>query len=206
MSKTKVNLAPPRENTAERWGAYPEDWDYFSQTLGITEDLLPVVCNPNAKISPASKLKALGKVPSEYNANGEVVGIPNWTAYRATERDVESWKRNPDYGICVQTRLLRAYDIDIENKALAERAQAFFENAAGFPMSCRYRDNSGKCLLVFKQPGKFAKQSVRVEGGIVEFLANGQQFVAIGTHTSGVRYKWHHLGAGMRIIQTPTLQ
>ena len=28
------------------------------------------------------------------------------------------------------------------------------------------------------------------EGGLVEFLATGQQFVALGTHPSGVRYEW----------------
>lgn len=29
---------------SNRWGASPEEWAHWSQTLGLTEDLLPVVC------------------------------------------------------------------------------------------------------------------------------------------------------------------
>jgi len=33
---------------SKRWGAFPEDWTHFDLALGLTEDLLPVVSNPDA--------------------------------------------------------------------------------------------------------------------------------------------------------------
>ncbi|EKM5824266.1 hypothetical protein PU342_004757, partial [Salmonella enterica] len=49
------------------WGATPDEWFHFDLVLGRTDQLLPVVCNPGATISPNSKLKMLGKTPSLYN-------------------------------------------------------------------------------------------------------------------------------------------
>ena len=45
------------------WGATPEDWNLFSDTLELTADLLPVVSMPGAQISPRSFMKSLGKTP-----------------------------------------------------------------------------------------------------------------------------------------------
>jgi predicted P-loop ATPase len=39
-------------------------------------------------------------------------------------------------------------------------------------------------------PGEFGKRVIKVDGGMIEFLANGQQFIAAGTHPSGDRYQW----------------
>ena len=57
------------------YGATPQEWAHFDVVLGLTEDLLPVVSNPNAVISPQSKMKGLGKTPSRYNRQREVAGI-----------------------------------------------------------------------------------------------------------------------------------
>ena len=57
------------------WGASSDDWFYFSTILGLTSDLLPVVSNLEARISPASKIQKVGKTPSRYNREREVVGI-----------------------------------------------------------------------------------------------------------------------------------
>ena len=54
----------------------------------------------------------------------------------------------------------------------------------------RFRENSGKCLLAFELPGEYGKGVLKVAGGIVEFLANGQQCVVAGAHSSGARYEW----------------
>ena len=94
------------------WGATPDDWAHFATTLYLQADLLPVVSNPGAKISPASKMRELGKTPSRYDANGLVVGIPKWTQLKSTDRDIGRWSQHSDLGICLQTRRVRAIDID----------------------------------------------------------------------------------------------
>lgn len=173
------------------YGALASDWAHFGQGLGLAADLLPVVSNPNAKVSPLSSLKTLGKTPSVYNSSGLVVGIPKWTQRSTTSEDIAEWEKQPDYGICVQTRRLRAIDIDVEDAELALRIVARFEENFGRKLPRRWRENSGKCLLIFNCPGTFSKRAFKVEGGgQVEFLADGQQFVAVGTHPSGVRYQW----------------
>lgn len=50
--------------------------------------------------------------------------------------------------------------------------------------------NSSKFLLAFRLEGEFTKRRFKTQHGIVEFLAAGQQFIACGTHPSGVRYEW----------------
>lgn len=170
------------------YGAMPGDWAHFVR-LGLEDDLLPVVSDPAAKIDPKSKLQGLGKTPSRYNQAGLVVGLPKWTSHVTTDRDVERWTRDSRLGICVQTRVVRAIDIDIEDPVAAAAVREFIELGAGL-MPLRRRSGSGKCLLMFKMPGDFTKRILRTAHGAIEFLANGQQFVAIGTHPKGMRYEW----------------
>lgn len=175
----------------ERYGASPEDWLHFDIILGLTADLLPVVSNPNAEISDKSTLKTVGKTPSRYNRDGKAVGFANWTSYIAKPVQIEQWAKNSDYGICVQTRNVRAIDVDVSDPALAEKIKAYISKTLEIEIPCRYRDNSSKFLLMFEMPGEFTKQIIKIsDGNIIEFLANGQQFIAVGTHTSGEPYKW----------------
>jgi hypothetical protein len=60
----------------------------------------------------------------------------------------------------------------------------------GIELPARRRANSGKCLLAFRLVGEFGKRHFKTATGLVEFLATGQQFVAVGTHPSGARYEW----------------
>lgn len=169
------------------WGATPEHWAHFA-ALDLTEDLLPVVSNPGATISPMSKMRDLGKTPSRYDSAGQVVGIPKWTQHRSTERDIARWLAHSDLGICLQTRTVRAIDIDIADPVRAAEVRDMVGLMCELPR--RFRSSSGKCLLTFKMPGDFAKRVIRTPHGIIEFLATGQQFIAVGTHPSGVRYEW----------------
>lgn len=172
------------------WGASPEAWRHFAQRLGLTEDLLPVVSNPHAKIAELSKLKDLGKTPSRYNNAGQVVGIPSWTAQLTTEKQVKLWSSQGDLGICVQTRNVRAIDIDIEHVDRAREVMEMFQFALG-PLPVRRRPGTGKCLLALRVAGSLTKRVLRTEHGAIEFLASGQQFVAVGTHVkSRERYEW----------------
>ena len=185
------------------FGATRDDWRALATACPIT-DLLPVVSNPDAKISSRSKLTALGKTPSRYYGDGTAGGIQQWTQYPATKEDINSWAKQPDYGICVQTRLVRAIDVDIKDPAQAATVFALLEP---LKLPKRMRANSSKFLLAFRMPGEFAKRTIKTSHGIVEFLANGQQFIAAGSHfnndgtPSGARYQW----LGGTPIEIPTL-
>lgn len=176
--------------TALRFGATPEEWDHFSRVLGLTMDLLPVVSNLQATISSRSTLSSLGKTPSLYNPDRQVIGILNWTNHITTEEEIARWSAEPDYGICVITRTIRALDVDVTDPAEAEAILAICQRMMPDPLVMRRRANSPKFLLAFRMPGAFAKCTMKTSGGIIEFLADGQQFVACGTHPSGVRYEW----------------
>ncbi len=173
---------------SKNYGATPEEWDHFDLILGIGPDLLPVVSNPDAKVSADSKIQGIGKTPSRYNGAGEVVGIAGWTSHQASDKDIARWSRQPDYGICLQTRTVRALDIDVDDTNLV--ADILGEVFAHRYMPTRRRPNSAKCLLAFTLPGELGKRKMVVDGGIIEFLATGQQFIALGTHPSGARYEW----------------
>ncbi len=170
-------------------GATKADWEHFAYRLGLVGDLLPVVSDPKAQISPRSSLRAVGKVPSLLDDQGRAVGVKRWTQKRATEAEVATWSQNERLGICVQTRQVRAIDIDIDDPALAERLENAFTRALG-GLPCRSRPGTGKRLLLLRAAGHAQKRSFTVRGGQVELLATGQQFIAIGTHPSGCRYQW----------------
>ena len=109
------------------YGAAPGDWNHFDLFLELTEDLLPVVSNPHAVKSPLSKIAGPGKTPSIYNKKGQMAGFPKWTEYRATLDDVEKWSKQPDYGICLQTRKVRAIDVDISDFDESVDVEAFVD-------------------------------------------------------------------------------
>lgn len=177
---------------AARFGAFPEEWNHLDLVLGLTEDLLPVVSNPVAEISAQSTLKTLGKTPSVYNKKGKVAGLVSWTDYEATSENIQEWSEEEDYGICIQTRNVRAIDIDVEDpEAVGRIEKCVRSNLANALPPRRYRNASAKCLIAFRLPGEMPKRILRFDGGLIEFLGNGQQFVAYGTHPSGVKYQWN---------------
>jgi predicted P-loop ATPase len=172
------------------FGASPEEWAHFDLVLGLTEDLLPCVADPGVAISDKSNMKAIGKTPSIINRNGKAAGIPEWTAKRSTGKEIERWSQDDRLGICLQCRQMRALDIDVDHPSAGDISSLFGLMIEPEWLPIRYRSNSNKCLLAFTLDGDFPKRSFKTEHGLVEFLGNGQQFVAIGTHTSGQRYEW----------------
>ena len=172
------------------YGASIDTWKHFSRVAGLTADLLPVVSNPNAEISEHSKMADLGKTPSVYNASRKVAGFPKWTSYEATENDISRWRREPDYGICIQTRTIRAIDIDVPDKAYAQQIVDCVHDCLGLKLPRRSRKGTGKTLLAYRVEGPLPKRTIPVLGGIIEFLGDGQQFIASGQHKDGNRYLW----------------
>ncbi|GJK37046.1 VapE domain-containing protein [Enterobacter hormaechei] len=177
----------------KNWGATPDEWFHFDLVLGRTDQLLPVVCNPGATISPNSKLKMLGKTPSLYNRDRLATGIKDWTEHVVTERDFARWSNEPDYGICVRTgHGWLALDCDSEDEDIQADIHKTLVQLLGELPPRRWRANSNKCLYLLAVDGDFRKRIHRLAGdmGIIELLANGQQFVACGTHSSGSRIEW----------------
>lgn len=172
-------------------GATPQDWARL-QSIGLTSELLPVVSDTSATIDPNSSIKDIGKTPSRFNQAGNVVGIGKWTQQQTTASQVRAWSQDPRLGICIQTRHVRAIDVDLADPERSAEVRSLVEMILG-EMPCRWRSNSGKLLLAFTMPGEFAKRIIRTGEGIIEFLSTGQQFIAHGTHTSGVRYQWDKL-------------
>jgi len=181
-----------------RYGASPGEWKHFSEVLGLTDDILPVVCNPNIPISLDSTLKSIGKTPSKVSNWGRASGIAAWTEKHTTPKDVDRWQRNPDHGLCIQTRRVHALDFDITNRELAIEAERIVVRHLGC-MPVRYRREASKFLIPFyvtrESDEPLRKRSFDLQhraDGIVEFLAYGQQFVAIGYHASGEFYQWRN--------------
>jgi hypothetical protein len=172
------------------YGARPDEWAHFENALGLCADLLPVVSNTHAQIASGSSIKELGKTPSRYNASRRAVGIPAWTRKTCSSEDIANWSSEPDYGICVQTRNVRALDCDISDPELAHKIEAFVRSRLAQQLPCRKRANSSKFLLAFRLTGEHRKRTIKTAAGKIEFLGNGQQFVAVGTHPSGARYEW----------------
>ena len=166
-------------------GATPEEWAALAKAAGV-ENLLPTVCNPAARVSARSSLAKPGKVPCRYNSAGEVSGFPGWPTNSATLDDVAAWSGQPDYGICIQARAIRAIDVDITDHAMAARVRAMLP--PGFPI--RSRANSSKFLMAFRLDEDRSKRVIKTNHGAIELLATGQQFVAAGRHESGARYVW----------------
>lgn len=175
-------------------GASREEWTHFSQTLGLTRDLLPVVSDAFATIDPRSRMVSLGKTPSWFTPQGTVTGIPRWTHIEASEKAIRGWMEHDKYGICIQTRRVRAIDIDVDDPALSAEYRDFIFKTLGVALPERYRPNSGKLLLAFRFPEddeeQWPKRWFKVDGGLVEWLGDGQQFIAIGTHPSNEKYTW----------------
>ena len=171
-------------------GASPGEWSHFDLILGLREDLLPAVCNPQAPISPKSSLKKLGKTPSQYNSKRFATGFVDWTQHKTNQNEIDKWSKEPEYGICLQTRKVRAIDVDVPDAELAQVIEQFIETHLSTKLPKRMRSNSGKFLLAFTLEGDLAHREVPVEGGVIEFLGSGQQFIAVGMHESGVPYEW----------------
>lgn len=181
-----------RHSMTPRIGAELTDWDAFT-ALGLTEDLLPVVSDTSLQISPRSRIGKAGKTPSIVNSEGHIVGLSKWTERRTRPNEVKQWAKDGRLGVCLQTREVRAFDVDIGDSTISAQVRGLIELLAG-GLPCRWRRNSGKLLLAFRMPGEFKKQQIHTEHGVIEFLATGQQFIAAGTHPSGTRYEWENLG------------
>ena len=173
--------------TEPRYGALPEEWEFWSTTLGLMTELLPTVCTPHATISPTSVLTTYHKVPCRYTTIGLVVGMPKWNALHSRAADIRDWSAEQDYGICLQMRTIQAFDVDITNAAIVAKIT---DTLGLYEMPRRWRENSSKCLFLFHPATPSKKRVLKVGDGMIEMLGLGNQCLVAGHHPSGVRYQW----------------
>lgn len=179
-------------------GATLDEWMHFDFVLGLGENLLPCVpYSPDVRILPGSALEGkLGKIPSMFNGRAEAHGLTGWQKREFTRAELAYWSGDRRLNLCVRTGPLSqiyAFDIDITD----ERADAVaedIEKALGL-LPERLRDNSQKRLFMVRMEAPSKKRIIKLDneprGPKIEMLGDGQQFVACGTHESGVRYRWH---------------
>lgn len=181
-------------------GASRDEWREWYAIVGI-EHLLPVACE-RAEISPKSALANRGevvgplKLPSRYDGDGRIVGVPRWTEFRATLDDGRQWARDGRLGIFLQTRSLVAIDIDVEDAGLVNEFTASLLAELPLVPPVRWRENSPRRLLLVRPSQPLTGKLVfRSDAGIIEVLGSGFGCVVAGTHPSGSRYKWEGLSA-----------
>lgn len=180
-----------------RLGAQKALWQRFVDT-GLGDDLLPVVCDRSVPISPRSSLRELGKVPSAIDESGYAHGIKDWPNRNATIEEIERWSSDDRLGLCLQTRKCKVFDVDIEDRELADRVEQFLRprlaDLAGVDadqVPLRYRENSNKFALIVRCEAEMPKRIIDLGGGNrIEFLGNGQQAMISGTHPSGSWILW----------------
>ena len=128
--------------------------------------------------------------------------MSKWTEHITEPAHIKKWMLQSDYGICVQTREVRAIDVDVADSAKAAGIRGILEKLLG-PLPTRGRSNTHRFLAVFRMEGDFTKRYMgkAQDDNLVEFLATGQQFVAAGTHPTGVRYEWSdNIDAGIPTV------
>jgi hypothetical protein len=180
-------------------GATLDDWGHFDFVLGLGANLLPCVpTSSDVKVVQGSTIEGkVGKIPSMFNARGEAHGLTMWQKRSFTPSEVAEWSNDRRLNLCVRTGPISgiyAFDIDIDD-VRAYEVQHLIEDAFGCQVwPTRVRPNSHKRLLMFRMEEPCKKRKIKLDdnprGPAIEWLADGQQFVACGTHSSGVRYRW----------------
>jgi Bifunctional DNA primase/polymerase, N-terminal len=135
-------------------GATADDWSHFDFVLGLGANLLPCVpFSADVKVQAGSALEGkIGKIPSMFNGRGEAHGLTGWQKREIAPSEVAYWSKDPRLNLCVRTGPISniyALDIDVDDRKQAEEIVAQIESVLG-PLPKRYRENSGKCMLLFR--------------------------------------------------------
>lgn len=173
-------------------------WKHFAGLAG-RENLIPIA--PSGVPSEKSKLaeSQIGKIPSRYLGDGKVVGFAKWSQHHATEAEFKRWSEDGRYNVGIITgRGLYAIDADITDEKQHAIIEATLAAYVGEFVPFRTRGNSRRRLYAVRIEGEpLSKRVLKLEGLedgkplAVEFLGDGQQFVAAGRHPSGADYEWY---------------
>lgn len=136
-------------------GATADEWFHFDFVLGLGANLLPCVpFSPDVKVAPGSALQGkIGKIPSQFNREGLAHGLTEWQKRPILSNEIQLWMNDPRLNVCVRTGPISGVyglDIDVEDRAKAEEIVQLIEKQLGTKIPRRWRENSGKCLLMFR--------------------------------------------------------
>jgi hypothetical protein len=188
--RARREAAPPQTTG----GATPAEWTHFDLELELSANLLPCVpANALVPVKPGSSLEGkIGKIPSAIT-NGYAHGLQGWQKREILPAELALWRKDGRLNICVRTGPISgvyAIDCDVGDATAAAAVHAALPAEVG-AAAIRTRPNSGKWLLPFRlSEGSCKKRILKTGHGNVELLGLGQQFVAAGSHSSGVRYCW----------------
>lgn len=135
-------------------GATADEWFHFDFVLGLGGNLLPCVpAGPDVRVLAGSALAGkVGKIPSQFNHAGEAHGLKEWQKREIMSNEIVAWSKDPRLNICVRTGPISgvyALDIDVDDREKAQEIVNAIEAITG-PLPKRWRENSGKCLLMFR--------------------------------------------------------
>jgi hypothetical protein len=176
-------------------GASAEEWAHLDLVLGLGANLLPCVpASPEVKVVEGSALEGkIGKIPSMFNGRGEAHGLKDWQKREIAPWEVAQWSNDRRLNLCVRTGPISgiyAFDIDIDDER-ADEVRGILKAEIGL-LSTRWRNNSKKVLIPFRMEEPCKKRRIKLDDGTaIECLADGQQFVGCGSHSSGARYQWY---------------
>ncbi len=192
-----------------RYGAHREDWVFWSDEMGCTTELLPVIANPESVFDSKSILSKsdIGRVPSRYLNNARRgIGFTKWSNYTATEDEIYLWSKEPDYGICLITRVYHAIDIDVDYPDKVAEILALVRKHIG-PAPLRTRSGSPRALVLYKPKTPRGKRILRLgDAGNIELLGVGNQCVVAGMREDGSRYEWTGLSISPPEVSDETLE
>lgn len=178
-------------------GATADDWARFDFVLGLGANLLPCVpASPDVKVQEGSQIEGkVGKIPSMFNGRGEAHGLTGWQKREIAPSEVKHWASDRRLNLCVRLGSISniyAFDIDIDDERALD-VRHLIERTLDITF-VRTRENSEKRLIMFRMGELCKKRKIKLDehprGPAIELLADGQQFVACGTHSSGARYQW----------------
>lgn len=187
------------------WGASKEQWEAFRNL--VPKDIRPTVNNPTLQTIPDKKGHQevtggrFSKFPSRQYEKG-VGGMVGWQKLNPTDKELDTWQANENYGFGIVGRTLKGIDIDVDDPITAERIDdaicAFFN--ADLPY--RSRDNSSRKMLLFRFEEEDVNRStvmlpVVVTGSnerqAIEFKFDRSFIALCGRHKSGALQRWHGL-------------
>ena len=157
--------------------------------LGFADAIIPVIPPLAPLANPANRALASerGKAPGLKGKSGRWYGWAKWRTDPAPPLDdMDSWGAN----LGLRCDHLRALDIDCTDEELTAALVALARHVLG-PAKVRI-GRAPKALLLFAAKGTLTKRRLAFgDGHAIEVLAEGQQFVAAGTHPVTMRpYEW----------------
>lgn len=187
-------------------GATNTLWLFFEQEVGA-ENIVPIAQHAEG-IASTLPAAVIGKVPSQFNQAGAIVGYHDWQTGRAKPTDLQRWQKDGRYGFGVRLGfplptggIAVCVDVDTENDESQNIIHQLIMAKTGGPVAMRVRANSNRRAYMLRVltenvitkrvlPLRKADKAAGIKGEAIEFLANGQQFAAFGRHPSGANIEW----------------